>query len=249
MALIKKISGKKAEILKQKKAKYGVISVEWVRRGPLTRNYRYKLYKPPVTSFDNLINERIEKTETIGEMPLWSGYKQKGAKRDPSVVKTNQATGRFYTSLVQKVNPDVVVEFGTAFGVSGMYWVAGLELNKKGTLHTFEINKKWADVAEENLKQIGKRFKLYRGLFEDKIEKALNGKKIDIAFVDGVHTSEWVYPQFEIVAKHLSKGGIIILDDIDFSEDMEKCWEKLSVDPRVASSAKITHRVGLIEFK
>lgn len=226
----------------------GVVYIDWVRRGPLTKSFNDELHKPKITSFDNIINQRVEETERIGQQPLWTGYKQKGATRDPSVVKTRQVTGRFYTDLIQKNRPEIVVEFGTAFGVSGMYWLSGLELNKKGHLHTFEVNKKWADVAEENLRSIGERYSLHRGLFEDKVEKALSGKKIDIAFIDGIHTSEWVFPQCEIVIKHLSKNGIIILDDIDFSEDMSKCWETLSNDPRVISSARVTKRVGILQL-
>ena len=44
--------------------------------------------------------------------------------------------------------PEIIVEFGSGFGVSGMYFAAGLEDNQSGHLYSFEINDEWADVAE-----------------------------------------------------------------------------------------------------
>jgi len=97
--------------------------------------------------------------------------------------------------LVQKRKPEIIVEFGTAFGVSGMYFLAGLNLNKKGKLLTFDPNTVWAKLAKDNLSKISDRFKLTNGTFEDNIDNVLpEGQHIDIAFIDAIHTKEFVLP-------------------------------------------------------
>ena len=100
--------------------------------------------------------------------------------------------GRFFSWLVTNRRPSVIVEFGTAFGVSGMYWLFGLESNGGGTLLTFEPNDVWARIAEANLVAIGRRFELTVGTFEENIDRNLSpGERIDIAFIDAIHTSEF----------------------------------------------------------
>jgi predicted O-methyltransferase YrrM len=130
-----------------------------------------------------------------------------------------------------------------------MYWLSGLEMNAAGRLLTFEPNKVWAPIARGNLDAIGTRFELTVGTFEENIDRMLrSGEQIDIAFIDAIHTSEFVVPQFQIVAARLAPGGLVLLDDIDFSDDMRSCWELLRGDSRVAASVEVD-RVGVLEFR
>ena len=83
-----------------------------------------------------------------------------------------------------------MVEFGTAFGVSGMYWLSGLESNNFGELLTFDPNEVWAEIARKNLSGISNRFQLVNGTFEDNIDAYLGSdRQIDMAFIDVIHTS------------------------------------------------------------
>jgi predicted O-methyltransferase YrrM len=157
--------------------------------------------------------------------------------------------GNLFANLVKKRKPSVIVEFGTAFGVSGMYWIAGLEANNYGELLTFEPNKVWAEIARKNLSAIGSRFQLVIGTFEENIDLYLgHDRRIDIAFIDAIHTSEFVIPQFKLVIDRLAPNGIILLDDINFSSDMASCWDRIALDSRVKASAALSNRVGIVEL-
>jgi predicted O-methyltransferase YrrM len=68
-----------------------------------------------------------------------------------------------------------------------------------------------------------------------------------LAFIDAIHTQEFVLPQLEIVLKHSRPGTIIVLDDINFSKDMEACWQKVSHDSRFRSAVTVGDRVGIVE--
>lgn len=208
-------------------------------RGPLL---------PAASPAEPLIGERIRLTTALGEQPLWDGYQQPGGARDASGVSIPVVQGRFFTELVVRTKPDVVVEFGSAFGVSGMYWLAALEAQGRGWLYTFEVNDVWAAIAETNLEAVGRRFTLARGLFEEHVDRVVQAP-IDLAFIDGVHTSAWVEPQFELVVSRLAPGGIVLLDDINFSDDMHACWSRLSKDRRVRSAARANERVGLLQLR
>jgi predicted O-methyltransferase YrrM len=58
-----------------------------------------------------------------------------------------------------------------------------------------------------------------------------------------------VTPQVEIVIERLTPGGLIVLDDIAFSDDMRACWTKWANDPRVTASAALDGRVGVLEMR
>ena len=76
----------------------------------------------------------------------------------------------FFAWLAEQRCPQTVVEFGSAFGFSGMYWVSRLEAAGAGHLYSFEINPIWAEIARSNISHIGTRFTLTMGSFEDHVD-------------------------------------------------------------------------------
>lgn len=194
------------------------------------------LSEPHLKTHRSPFTERIESlaidTQALWPQPLWQGYTEvenypwpveKGSTHTSEQVRTATMIGNFFTWLVVKRQPKVVLEFGTAFGVSGMFWLAGLESNDQGLLLTFEPNEIWAKIAENNLSMISKRYQLTKGTFEDNVDLVLQSSAIDLAFIDAIHTSDFVFKQFELVANCCSPGCLILLDDIDFSPDMREC--------------------------
>jgi predicted O-methyltransferase YrrM len=192
----------------------------------------------------SVIEARAEQTNAaVGESTPWHFYT---GKRTPAEVRTGRVFGQFYADLVRRMRPYNVIEFGAAFGVSGMYWTAALEAEHRGQLHSFEVNPDWAAIAEQNMAAVGTRFQMTIGAFEEHAQ-SVNG--VDIAFIDAVHTREWVMPQFDLVASRCRSGAIILLDDIDFSEDMRSCWRELALDPRVVGSVALSDHLGVVELR
>jgi predicted O-methyltransferase YrrM len=204
--------------------------------------------------------DRVEalaaEADRAGKLPLWEGYtgvdnypKETGpnATRSSSQVRTGPLTGAFFVWLVTQRQPDVVVEFGAAFGVSGMYWLTGLEMIGKGRLFSFEPNPHWGPIAEANMKAISDRVHFTLGTFEDNvgIVRALD-EPIGIAFIDAIHTSAFVLPQLELVLSCCAPGSLVVLDDIGFSKDMAQCWKTVSADPRFRAAVS-TERIGIVE--
>lgn len=232
------------------------LPLHWIKKDQdswLAQSFTKNIFVPPINSDCIKIEKIAEQTNRKGNQPLWEGYVGNnigGSSRMPNTVRSVPAIGNLFAYLVKNIKPEIIVEFGTAFGVSGMYFLAGLNSNKKGSLLTFDPNKVWAELAKENLSQISDRFKLTIGTFEENIDKMLlDNQYIDIAFIDAIHTKEFVIPQLEIVLSKSKKGTIIILDDINFSVDMKDCWKEVSNDDRFVSSLSFGDRVGVLELK
>lgn len=206
--------------------------------------------------------ERIASSiNALGPQPLWEGYRaiyqhkpdvpwaQAAFSRTPDQVRSQADIGCLFAWLAATRRPWLIVEFGTAFGISAMYWAAGLDQAESGRLLTFEPNKVWHAIAAARLAKFSSRAVPVLGTFEDKIVDHLKqNETIDIAFVDAIHTSDFVTPQVELLIARLPPGGLIILDDISFSDDMRQCWRRWSDDPRVTASVAVADRVGILEF-
>lgn len=200
------------------------------------------------------IDQQTRKTAKMGAHPLWEGYEglkdypaaTTASSRDAQQVSTKQKTGRFFSWLVSSLKPKEIVEIGGAYGVSGMYWCAGLKANGTGNFTSFEPNEVWGKIAEANIQSVLERGRLILGPFEENQDKAPS--EIDLAFIDAIHTPEFVEPQLNLVLERANPGAMIVLDDIEFSKPMLDYWKGLRKDPRFAAAFELTSRVGVLEL-
>lgn len=201
------------------------------------------------------VEKLAAKTEAAGALPLWRGYAElddyptetgSGATRSSREVRTARKIGEFYAWVVTSAKPAEIVEVGGAFGVSGMYYSAGLRYNGTGNLTSFEPNEVWAGYAAKNVAEIWERSRFIVGTFED-CQDALP-ESIDLAFIDAIHLPEFVETQLALTLRRASAGALIFLDDINFSPRMRDYWQSLVGDPRFAASFEVTRRVGALEL-
>jgi predicted O-methyltransferase YrrM len=187
--------------------------------------------------------EAIAKTTNgIGAQPLAPEYDLSDTF-SPDEVRSPSSQGDLYAYLVAERDPQIVVEFGSAFGVSGMYFATGLQ---QGRLYSFEINPDWADIAERNIKTITDRFSLIRGAFEDHVDDI--PAPVDIALVDGIHEYDFVMKQWEILKARMSPGGLVLFDDITYCAGMREAWREIRADSIVTDSVALWHRLGIVEL-
>jgi predicted O-methyltransferase YrrM len=224
------------------------LNLRWLKRdGWLGRHLSGHVPRAP---YKHRIESAAQATNGLGPQPLAAEYGEAGGARTPAVVRSASYAGDLYAWLVQQRRPATVVEFGSAFGVSGMYFCAGLEASHTGHLYTFEINRDWADIAERNIRSISDRFTLTRAAFEDEVA-AVVPAPIDLALVDGIHTYEFVMRQFAILAPRMSRGGLIAFDDIDFAKPgtrMHEAWTDIAASNEIVAAVEIQGRLGLVEL-
>ena len=212
------------------------------------------LPSPPMA---DKIEELALKASMLGELPLWEGFEKledypfpvKNATRNANQVRVDRKVGDLFYNLTVAKKPARIVEIGTAFGVSGMYWLSGIVANGSGKLLTFDPNAVWAKVAVSNLAMISPAYTATVATFEDTHQDILkNGEKIDMAFIDAIHQSGIVNNQFKLISQYCAPGSLILFDDINFSYDMWDCWQKIAKSPSVKASCSVAGRLGVAEL-
>lgn len=156
-------------------------------------------------------------------------------------ASTNPVQGLWLAQLVVYVatrmnNRINILELGTAAGISGMYLLAGLAQEQGGNLYTFEGAPELAKLAENNLRNFVEEntleqmdFDIIIGNFDDIFEKYIDSltMPIHLAFIDGNHREEATLRYHKIVSRVMDKHGVIVHDDISWSDGMVSAWRKI----------------------
>ena len=66
-------------------------------------------------------------------------------------------------------------------------------------------------------------------------------QKWDLVFVDANHTYEATTRYVDFLLPRLTEKGMLIVDDIHYSEQMEQAWQTLKDDARVTTSMDLYH--------
>ena len=150
--------------------------------------------------------------------------------------------GLFLFRLIREFQPNHCLELGTNLGISSAYQAAALEANGRGHLVTLEGADSLAELARENLRSLSlaRRVDVVTGQFDDTLETILTtdgGAKIDYAFIDGRHDEQATLDYFhEIKSDVAPTGGLLVFDDVDWSDGMHRAWTAICNDASVAGA-------------
>ncbi|MFN0188944.1 MAG: O-methyltransferase [Bacteroidia bacterium] len=145
---------------------------------------------------------------------------------------------RMLFRLVNYLKPLTIVELGTSLGISALYQAAG---NSSAKIFTLEGCPETARVAQENFE----RFPFYKiesvvGAFENTLPALLEKvEEIDFLFIDGHHQLKPTLQYIEMCLPKLSKAACIVVDDINWSDEMREAWQQLLADKRFTLSFDI----------
>ena len=153
---------------------------------------------------------------------------------------------RFLYRLADFLKPGSIVEFGTSLGISTAYLAICAGDTSVDTIEGDpEIAKTACKVFESLALQ---NIRLHNSTFEHFISGGSLGiAKIDLVFLDGHHTGEALMRYYQALKEHIHSKTIIVVDDIYWSADMTRAWEKLRTLPEVTQSVDCFH-FGLLLF-
>jgi len=139
---------------------------------------------------------------------------------------------RLICYLAQYIQARNILELGTSLGVSSLYLAKG---NPDATVHTIEGSKGVAAIAREQFEKANARnIQLHQGVFDAVLPKLLQEQNtFDFIFIDGNHTKEATLRYFELLKYHLSPKGLLVFDDINWSEGMQEAWTEIKARPEV----------------
>jgi len=138
-----------------------------------------------------------------------------------------------------------MVELGTSMGITSLYLS-----NATGTkLTTFEGNPAMINIALTNFDYFDrKNIELIEGNIEQTLPDYLqNPAKIDFALIDANHRYEPTLRYFNWLAKRMADQGVMVIDDIYYSEEMGKAWSELKKHDLVYGSIDL-FRCGILFF-
>ncbi len=153
-----------------------------------------------------------------------------------------------FLSFASKIEPKVVVEIGTALG--GTLWALSQVAAEDATFVSIDIpagspidTQNGKDAYQgRNRERIKHLLKPTQSLVlidldsqlsvtEEVLARALDGKKIDLLFIDGDHRYEGVKHDYETYSKYVREGGIIAFHDIRAHHDkragVDRLWKEI----------------------
>lgn len=186
---------------------------------------------------DEISNDSETMIHTFGSPHSNSELFDESGKVKPGIYKASQAKGVAKTGtpvfggiqlkmLVEAYGKARFLELGTNTGLSGSYILSAETTTE---LVTIEGSSDLCAIAEKNLSRISNNYVIKNALFQDAIDElARNNEKFDIAFIDGQHEKQATIYYTDILMPLMKAGGMIIYDDIYWSEDMNNAWRELS---------------------
>ncbi len=177
-----------------------------------------------------------------------------GARNDTRTVASiarnavcSPAKGRFLFRQALFSRPGTILELGTSLGISSLYLRAAAP---GARLVTVEGCPETAAVARENFQKSGLRSpELHIGDFDRVLPELLPRLgQIDLLYMDGNHREAPTLRYFEMCLPYVGNDTVFLLDDIYWSAEMQRAWQRLAAHPRVALSLDVFH-TGLLFFR
>lgn len=138
----------------------------------------------------------------------------------PDMYDSDTLTREAIWSILLASKPDIVVETGVANGLSSQTILSGLEANGRGRLYSFDVDPRTEDSVPTELRH---RW-VFKALTPKTAMKTLSASvlplagKVGVWFHDSDHNYSWQRSEFELAARTLGQGGVLISDDADGTE-------------------------------
>jgi predicted O-methyltransferase YrrM len=140
-----------------------------------------------------------------------------------------------------------ILELGTSVGIGTAYLSSA---NKEAQVYTLEGCPAITKIANSNFNKLSlHHINSVNGNFDDTLPKLLSSLTgIDLVYIDGNHTYEATTKYYQWIKPKLSKGALVVIDDIYWSKGMEKAWDEIIQDQDATVTIDL-YRMGLVFFK
>nr|WP_295925431.1 class I SAM-dependent methyltransferase [uncultured Dyadobacter sp.] len=209
--------------------------------------------RPEYDSIAALRSELLRSDETIEVLDLGAGSRvNKSNLRKIRTIARNAEKpakfGRLFYRLIQRFQPQTVLELGTSLGLTTLYMS---KANPEAKLITFEGCPQTAGKAREHFqKENAGNIEIVLGNIDETLPARLEklDQPIDFAYFDANHRYEPTVRYFEDCLPHIQNGSVFIFDDIYWSEGMTRAWEYIKAHPKVTITVDLFW-IGLVFFR
>lgn len=146
--------------------------------------------------------------------------------------------------IFAKLNPKTILELGTCCGFSSSYMSF---FAPEAKIWTLEGSPNVAQIARENHRYFNlTNIEVLTSRFDRILPQLLEEiKPIDFAFIDGHHNKEATIAYFKQILPFMQRGGVMLFDDIAWSEGMKEAWREI-VESKAYASYENFERMGAL---
>ena len=205
--------------------------------------YPYYIYKD-IERYRKVLEQN---NSTINVTDLGTG--QSGPRTISHIARTSLADkkqAQLLNKIAAELEPNVILELGTSLGLTTAYLAAADYRSKvislEGCPNIAEIARKTLDTLHISNASI------IVGDISNTLDTALDDiESIGLLYIDANHTAAALEKYFDKCAKKMSGQAIAVVDDIYWSEDMNKGWRQLTHHPKVTTSFDL-YNCGMLFF-
>lgn len=170
---------------------------------------------------------------------LGAGFKNEGGKVQAKSVATiarssarRRREGELLHRICRHYKPQRLLEFGTNLGISALYQYSAVPQSK---MLTMEGAPEIAAFAAKGFDILGLKPEIITGEFGETLRRFNNFADFrpDYVFIDGNHQYEATLNYATALIPNMEEGGILILDDIYWSQGMKKAWKEIKNHPDI----------------
>ena len=153
-----------------------------------------------------------------GNEAVWnaSSSEQKAALMQDALLPVDRDAGRFLYAVARSISAKRIVEFGTSFGVSTIYFAAALKDNGGGVVIGSELEGSKVAKANRHLAAAGlSQFVEIRA--GDAMQTLRDTGTVDLLFLDG-----WKLMYLDVLKllmPSLRQGAVVLADDVTLFPD------------------------------
>lgn len=161
-------------------------------------------------------------------------------------VVSNPRKCRQLFNLVNKFQPENIIELGTSLGIATLYLAYASSRSK---VYTIEGDQSIFTIANNLFqKHHLKNVQNFHSNFDLSLPKILSQLDCtDMAYIDGNHSYEATMRYFNWIKQKCNEKSIIVLDDIYWSDGMKKAWSEIKEDETVTYTID-TFDLGYVFF-
>jgi len=218
----------------------------------VTRVFSRKPDSALTSSIENIRKNSANDRRVLNFTDLGAGSGRDGIEQTTVSRVTRRSSvpakyGRFLMNMAMEFGNQLIIEFGTAAGISTMYLATG---RSDSVVISMEGSGALADVAAANLEEAGiKNVRILKGPFADHFsDLAGYGCTPGLVFIDGDHRKKPLLDYFGRICELSDPETVIIIDDINYSKEMSEAWDEIKKNALVTSTIDI-FRMGVVFFR
>ncbi len=197
------------------------------------------------------IRKRLLKDErilSINDLGSGSHVVKATSRSIRDIARTSLSSAKYarlYALLVLHFNCKTIFELGTSLGINTLY----LSSLQESNVTTFEGSAEILNIARKSFDTFhAKNIRIIEGNLNSTLQQQVElVNEINFVFMDANHRYKPTLNYFNILSQKLNEQSIVVLDDIHYSEEMERAWNELKKHRLVHASADL-YRCGILFF-